>query len=1006
MKRKRKILIMFSIFAILLSGVSSLEASHSAPEAGFRCVGFGTGMSRSSANGFFDLHIKPTSANRKWTVQELFNNSIGFSSYKGEGKAKGLFVDKVDRGIDSGRVNQADWNASGVQERLEGSRSMFSCILGRLDVIPTAFMYLSTAILKITSVVINQAIGKEYIVDTIVDIVGGGGDASGGLIGTFTNSVYMPLVVIAFILTAATIIYKGLIQMKFREAIMSAVWSVLAFVIGLALMLSPQMLAGLPQTVTSTITTCVLGTLSGQNCITGEVMTPSLLAGKECRSEMIGGDENDIEVMINSMNCTIWKAFVMEPWAQQQFGEPYSQLYTRDAPPGAGIWSNLPEGEEDLYCVNLASTKSVNSSNKNNVVMDLDSDSTVCNVALYQLYLKTKMTDTINHSGDGYKLSKSGKTKFDARWYDIIIPMAKDKANWENWSGEGQFGGRLATGLMSLIASILSGIILFILSVFAASYKVIGVVMMAFAPLFLLLAIEPTRGRRMFLGWLESLVSTMLKYFATTVLMVIAIVMYAGVLASSPGLITSFLSVLILTAALWMYRKEIIDLIGASNMGGQRLSNKAGETIGKAGKQIKAKGGSYVGGRIGGAAAAKENRRHNIRNRRDTIKALEIKKENAQTKEEEMLIEKQIQLQQDGIEKEGSRRQAAKRGAKTGGAAAFNQAMARGTSATAAVFKQRNLTKRDLKKQNEKKEELRRARMKEIQDRLDEIERRRKDYLEGTQQENVDNSEINEDKKQKLKERLEGIRDQREDVDYTGDLSQEERKALDDFADKIANLTKDEELLNVASDEDTLKDPNKKALVNKEINARLKYNSLNGQISGPLSRHKFADMTNVSNEELKINLEMQRENYLETGSQEDFDILDKTFKESVARGTSSERELEAIIKQREQIEQEGVKYVRKEGVPTEQEFDKDPEKFLGGQEITPSEKLKELEEKRRGDGKDDKKGPRPDDKKGPRPDDKKGHENDDQEVEIIYWQDNWKKNVDEDDNKLPNPDDF
>ena len=326
-------------------------------------------------------------------------------------------------------------------------------------------------------------------------------------------------------------------------------------------------------------------------------------------------------MMVNSMSCTIWKTFVLETWAQKQFGEPYSQLYTYNVPEGGGEWKNLPEGKGEQYCVNLASTKSA-SEVSGEVDMDLDSNSTVCNVALYQLYLKTNINDTVNHEKDGYSLTKPKKGKaYDARWYDIIVPMANDSSNWDNWMGKGQLLGRILTSWFASIAVVLAAVVLITFSMFGGAYKIISVIMMAFAPLFLLFAIEPNRGRRIFLGWLETLFSLILKYFAITMLLVVSLVLYAGVLSNTSGP-TAFISVIVLTAALWMYRKEIVDLIGASNLGGQRLANKAKEKMEGARKQIKEKGSAIVGGAIGGAVGSLATRKANVANRDKRIEYL------------------------------------------------------------------------------------------------------------------------------------------------------------------------------------------------------------------------------------------------------------------------------------------------------------------------------------------------------------------------------------------------
>lgn len=939
MVNKKRIFMVFAIIAVLLSSIVSIENSHSAPNA-FACGQMGSYMGRSRVNTVFNNVIKPDEPNRKWTVEELFRWPTTFTSYNGEGEGDWLYIEKVDRG--KARVGEAAWNASGVQENLKAARGL-NCLIGRGDVVPNALLKLSSSVTSVINLTVSGLIGEDIMADGLLEIIGGG-DEGGGLIGTFTNSIYMPLVILAFIMTVVTIIYKGLIQMKLREAIMSVIWSVGAFVIGLALMLNPKLLAGAPQQATTAITTCVIGAMSGQNCLTNEVTAPVLLAGNECRSEIMGGD-NDVSVVINSMNCTIWKSFVLEPWAQEQFGAPYSQLYTHNIPEGGGEWSNLPEGEGEKYCVNLASTKSASESVRN-IEMDLNSDSTVCNVALYQLYLKTEMTDPVNHAGDGFTLTNpSGEgDPYDARWYDIIVPMAQDNSNWQNWSGQGRFLSRLGTSFISFVSTTLAAVILFSLSIFGAAYKVISVIMMAFAPLFFLFAIDPNRGRKIFLGWLETLFASILKYFAISMLIVVSLVLYSGILSNTSGM-TSFIAVIILTVALWMYRKEVVDLIGASNMGGQTLSNKTKKLIDSVQKEVKEKGSAYVGGQVGGAVGAMDNRKENIKNRRANVAYLNEQLSQASSPEARAEINAKIKAETDAIDAEGTRTEIMKKGAKMGGKESFNRAMKRGTSVTATAYRQLDMTRKALEKSDKIDAQNRGNLLQKTANGTN------NETLNGpgtTPDENI-NSTLDTINTPELARAL-GIDKQRKPVEYSGNLSSEETQALDAFANQLKQLSNNDEILDIANNKKQMADLNKQKLVHNEINARLKFNSLNGEASGKLSRHELADSKYISDEELKVNVSMHRANYLETGNPEEYEKYKSTILERSARGdidpNVANRIVETALKQREKIEKSGKEYVRSESVPTEKNLEEKAEKYINKEKIFAPEELKKEEKKR------------------------------------------------------------
>ena len=922
MKIKR-ILVLFTMIAIMLSGLSSLNYSHSAPQAAVACNGMGSNFNRESIDK--KNLVKPASSNRKWTVQEVFDKSTVFSTYYGEGEGTWMYAAKVDRGKD--RVGQAAWTATGVQDKLKAARSGI-CFSG--DNFPNLGLLFAGGVVKLINGTVSSLIGSDNMTEGLSEVIGGKSDSDTGLIGTFVNSIYMPLVVIAFLFSAVTIIYKGLIKMQLREALMASLWSIGSFVIGLTLMLNPSMLVGFPQQATTTISSCVMGAVTGQNCLSDSVVAPALVAGNECRSEVVGG-KNGIDTIVNSMNCTIWKAFVLEPWAEQQFGQPYSDLYTDKIPAGGTKWSSLPKGAEKKYCVNIASKKSAKDSAKTYVNMDLNSNSTICNVALYQLYLKTEMTDNINHKDDGYKLITVGENpeKFDARWYDIIVPMSGNAASWKNWTGQGRLLPRIGTGFISLVSVLLASVILISLSIFGAAYKVISVVAMAFAPVAFLFAIEPNRGRKIFLGWLETVVSAILKYFAITLLMVISLILYAGVLMNTTGL-GSLISVIVLTVALWMYRKEIVDLIGASNMGGQRLSNKANELLDKSKKTAKEKGGALVGGAIGGSMAANSNRRENLTNRNKNLDYLRENLKNA-TPEQKSGIEAQIANENKAIEEIGSKLKASVQGAGKGGIDSTKRTMKRGTSAASMAFKQYDMSKRDLEKEQRDAEKAAAARLtKSEQSQQNNSNGGYSGPPIGPGPKNPNGSSKSEEE-MLGDNRVEGLKFHREKVSYNGNLSKEEVSALDNFADKLASTDNDEELLSLAENKDVMADENKRNLVANEINARIRLNSENGQPSGDLSRLGLANVKNISDEELKLNMEIYRENYLETGSEPDFDKFNSYSKEMLSRGGTSiavEKSINDTRMTRAINEETGKEYKRAEGVPTLEEVKEDPSKHI------------------------------------------------------------------------------
>ena len=902
---------MISLFAIIVSFSSFFSNSTSQADAFGVCEKVGSFMGQKSVSGD-SSSPNATDSNRKWTVEELFRNSIGYSSFYGEGKGTWLYAEKVNRG-----EHVAGWTGD-VQTKIESARG-FSCITGGFDFLPQAFLLLTGEITAFTSSVVISLVGQDEIAEVIVKIVGGG-ESDGGLISTFLNSFYMPLVILAALIMTVTIIYKGLIKRQIREAFSSLIWSIGAFVIGVAFMLNPGMLASAPQAITSTITSCVVGSLSGQNCVSGEVQAPNLLAGKECISSTANG--NSAESVVNGLNCTIWKAFVLEPWAEEQFGAPYRDLYTSDPPSGGSIWSNLPEGSGAKYCVNTSSSQSLAEGSRGTPTMDSPGGE-ICNVALYHLFIKTDMIDTVSQSGNNYTdgVIKTDDTgSYDGRWYDIIVPMAQDSSKWRNWAGEDMLFSRLASSIMSLIAIIAAASVLLTLALFGGAYKLIGLILMAFAPIFLLMAVEPTRGKKIFLGWLETAVSSILKYFAITVLMVVALILYAGLLSNTNGIL-SLIGVIFLTVALHMYRKEIVDLIGASNMGGQKLSNKANELGSKAWKQVSEKGKAVAGGFIGGTMA--ENSRENKERtsaRKENLNELRQALATASTDEEKNLISEEIERQEERLKEETGL-------GRKGASESIKRSLKKGTGVTANAFAQAGRTKADLEKQAEVDREA----SEEFKSKFDSVVQPSKDRVLGENFENKVTPADEIQNKDSLSEEqniesnknviISNLRDNvREPVELQGDLSEEEKNALHEFADKLKENVSDEDLAELAKNPFVLDDENKRNIVANEINARIQANTMVGIASNELSRTVLTDNNIVSDEELKFNVQMHAENYLETGSEEELKNYLRTASDLSDRLDVEFDEAIASDKMRDFRDNFEGAYTRKSHIPTESEL--------------------------------------------------------------------------------------
>lgn len=565
-----------------------------------------------SWNAFLNDPPSPEASRRTWTLQEAFSSNMLFVNYEGEqgAESKSWIQDKKNRD----KVLSKYGNYSEHKGKFEKQRSVQTCVNGLMSTaIPSAMFSINVGISHLTQNFAKFAFNTELVCAdpanpsggcfNLLKIIGGTNDSSkGGIIGILTTGIYMPLIFIAIAVSALWLLKIGLFDQKYSQAFMGAVWLVLAFVFGLALLLNPSLLAKAPMAVTNTVGNCIIGGFTGQNCFdNSKTNTSNAIASSNndvCKSDASVSDPSKkMGLTINSLGCSIWKAFILEPYSQAQFGSSFADLDVYDGKIAKAVEkSGIPP---ETFCVNLGSSKSVN--NQGNV-LQLDREyNKVCNLAAYQMYLSTSAT-----SGDD---GRNG-TGPDDRWYNVIVAAANDTSVWRQWApGFTETSQRVTVVAFSGIATLLGSIIILITAFFASAYYLGSIVLMAFAPLFFLLGLHPGRGKSLLFGWLSQVLGAIMKYIASAFFLIITIAFYGGILGSVSNVFVLLIFVIIISGALFMYRKEIVSMIGRVNMTGEKLSSRFVDKIQSIGDRSKKLGVNVAGSAIGAAIASDDKHR-------------------------------------------------------------------------------------------------------------------------------------------------------------------------------------------------------------------------------------------------------------------------------------------------------------------------------------------------------------------------------------------------------------
>ena len=528
--------------------------------------------------------INSNVGSRTYTIDELFSRSAGFAIPYGTLEEDNTWIlgHPANKIVEEKNKNLSEE----AKERLKKQGGGFFSGSIRLWGIPSSLAIMgsdiATSVAFLCANIISWLVKMLFdppLVKALVELIGGT-DAKAGLISNLGKNVFYPLSTLAFLTVAVYLIWEGLIKRKFRASFGALGWSLLAFALGVFTVVNGQLVAKAPTEINATIANCVLSAASGKSCLNSTGTNPKESTNSMCDADTSQSVSAAEAASINAgrFSCIVNKAIVYDRWAEQQFGYSLDELWTVNPPDGYKVWpQDKLSGAPTDYCVNFYTADSPDQMSS---ATKFTSNSK-CNIALAFMASRTD-------ADFGEKIG----------FPTITGTAAMDSQMWNAYSGN----GRTSVPILLLIASFIIVATFVPVVVYALVYNITATILTVFAPIFLLIGIHPGRGRKIFLGWLESIVSNILKYMASCFLVIVMIFIY-GAAFSKMNQAQVFIASVILGVTFVSYRKELVNLMGAVNMGGARVSNIAGEKLSKAGQKAKYMGMAAAGGAIGGTLA-------------------------------------------------------------------------------------------------------------------------------------------------------------------------------------------------------------------------------------------------------------------------------------------------------------------------------------------------------------------------------------------------------------------
>lgn len=570
----------------------------------------------------------------KYSMLDLYGNTLAWTTYNGTPNPENMKA-----WFPSEEAASIVQSSKTLKPASEKAHRAVPCGVADVNVfIGNMFLWVANLFSQIASAFTSKALDPSFIcqdptntqgeacINLLAVIAGDGSNGSdGGIIGRLYSGMYLGLVTLAIAAVGIWAAWTGLAKRKLTQALGGIAGAVAVFGIGVALMANPLFLAELPMRIGTTVGGCVVMGASGANCMNPSSTDPNGEPDADTVCLVDTSKEIDISrylsLLARSQTCKVWKAFVVEPWTVGQFGTSYDNL---DLDKGA-----LSKLENTDYKDKLTVSMYSSDGTKAGTCSDGNTKYQYNNLALYQLNVMSTLhacgrqyhrgdlvagttgvysdwayiadimsATTATKSGTDSSTSAAGDANGDNATNSsndsAAVPSGDLSYMWTTWTG--QWSQRIALGAMAMLMSFIGGWILITTAVMAMMYLFVSVILTTFSPLFFLAGIVPGRGRKILLGWVEQMVSSILKYFACILWMIVIIELYGSVLGNSGNIGLTFTFCLLVTLTMWCYRGEFVSIIGRANFGGTQFSDRLGQWWGQSGRDMTT--------RLGATAAA------------------------------------------------------------------------------------------------------------------------------------------------------------------------------------------------------------------------------------------------------------------------------------------------------------------------------------------------------------------------------------------------------------------
>lgn len=540
----------------------------------------GHGMNRPNAweNSFSTIPLD-NKQGRVFTLKEAVGGNLKFTNYEGEGEGEEGVV-----AADPERMEGAPKTISKDSEKLTKLRSVGTILVGgALNGIADTLNGVTGLTYDLTQNFVTAAFNPHTVcsdpndkdcVFNVTKLVSGDGKNNKGIIGNVTDSVYAPFAgAAALIIIGVGVYIYGHKHKNFMRASLNGLYVVLAGVLGFAILSNAGLFTSMPVRVMQEVGGAAMGitTAAGDEETGASKDGNTSTASAICKSKADNLSNSEKTVLnINAMTCTIWRVVRLDPFARAQFGRPFAQLDVKD-PEMAEIIKKA-EVDPNTFCVPLK-VMGTPADYRNKTLKLEESNHKVCNVAAYQLYLQTDA-----QLGDKANERKHG---VDPRWYNIVAVAHADDRLWDNWSYSWtSASNRFMVTTIAMLSFVPIAIVMLLFSIASLIQLFTVVIMMILLPFIMIALMDKNRGMQIAKRYGSFMVGAVLSFILYSTILAVGVIILSAIIDSVADLALVMVFNIIVAAALWKQRRQLISLVENANpMSNNYMGSKIGNVL-------------------------------------------------------------------------------------------------------------------------------------------------------------------------------------------------------------------------------------------------------------------------------------------------------------------------------------------------------------------------------------------------------------------------------------------